>query len=313
MGKAQRISNSLKGALIADASALGVHWIYDIDRVAKIAKSNNGSASFVPVDAKNYENTKGYFAHALRRPGANTQYGEVTHTAIKALLANKGKFDIVEYQNQFAGHFGAGGTFIGYIDHATKGTLANIADKKTPSGTDDVQMPAIVALPAVIACDPKSVEDATRVTNDNDVSANAARVFEHLLSAVLNGAELNDALIATSTIGNEEFSEQLVAALETEETDSIAYGAETGRACYLKSALPLSFHILKHANSYQDAVELNNMCAGDNAGRSVFVGAIAGAYYSAGADKGIPQKWVDLYDNDEAVFEECDALGALGA
>eukprot|EP00521_Asterionellopsis_glacialis_P003791 CAMPEP_0195278832 /NCGR_PEP_ID=MMETSP0706-20130129/20071_1 /TAXON_ID=33640 /ORGANISM="Asterionellopsis glacialis, Strain CCMP134" /LENGTH=62 /DNA_ID=CAMNT_0040337151 /DNA_START=50 /DNA_END=234 /DNA_ORIENTATION=- len=62
MGKSHRIANCLKGALIADASALGVHWIYDVDRVAKIAKANNGSASFVPVDEANYENTKGYFA-----------------------------------------------------------------------------------------------------------------------------------------------------------------------------------------------------------------------------------------------------------
>ena len=53
MGKPLRIANCLKGALIADAAALGVHWIYDVDRVAKIAKTHGGSASFVPVDEAN--------------------------------------------------------------------------------------------------------------------------------------------------------------------------------------------------------------------------------------------------------------------
>lgn len=311
MGKAHRIANCLKGALIADAAALGVHWIYDVDRVAKIAKAHGGSASFVPVDTANYENTKGYFAHPLREIGANTQYGEVVHLAMNCVLANGGKFDIDDYKARFVAHFGPGGTYIGYIDHATRGTLENIAAENEETGTDDVQMPALAALPAIIALDAKKAKDATRVTNDNPISNNAAGIFRNLLSAILNGAEMEEALIQASNIGDEEFSSLLTAALETEEADSIAYGAETGRACYLKSALPLSFHILKHTNSFEEAVDLNNLCAGDNAGRSVFIGAIAGAYYNGGSDKGIPQKWADKFHNKDAIFAECEELGTL--
>lgn len=312
MAKSHRTSNSLKGALVADAASMGIHWIYDVDRVAKIAKAHGGSTAFVPVDAKNYENTKGYFAHKNRLAGTNTQYGEVLRTAIASILANSGKFEVANYQKDFAAHFGPGGTYIGYIDYATRGTLANLALEETdPSGTDDTQLPALSSLPAVIASDPSSVEAAIRVTNDNDYSVNAGKVFTHLLSAVLNGAELADALDEAAAVGDEEYSELLKAALATDETDSVAYGQITGRACNLVMSIPLCFHILKNTTSFENTVETNGLAAGDNAGRAIVLGAIAGAYYGFNNDKGIPQKWADKLTDADEVFEHCEALGAI--
>lgn len=311
MAKSHRISNSLKGALVADAASLGVHWIYDVDRVAKIAKANNGSLAFVPVDEKNYENTKGYFAHANRHEGTNTQYGEVLRTAIASILANSGKFEVEKYQKDFTAHFGPGGTYVGYIDRATRGTLANLAAENVdPSGTDDTQLPAIASLPAVIAAAPTSVEAAVRVTNNNDYSVNAGLVFSHLLSAVLNGSELNDALEEAANVGDEEFSELLTTALASEETDCVAYGQITGRACNLVMSIPLSFHILKNTNSFESAIEANNLTAGDNAGRSIVIGAVAGAYYGLNSDKGIPQNWIDKLADADVIFEDCDMFAA---
>lgn len=311
MAKSHRISNSLKGALVADAASLGTHWIYDVDRVAKIAKMHGGSLAFVPVDEKNYEHTKGYFAHPNRPAGTNTQYGEVLRTAIASILKNSGKFDVENYQGDFAAHFGPGGTYIGYIDYATRGTLANIAAGDiTPSGTDDTQLPALAALPAVIAADPHSVEGAVRVTNNNDYSVNAGRVFAHLLNATLNGAELYNALDEAASIGDEEFSNLLKSALSSEETDSVAYGQITGRACNLVMSVPLCFHILKNTKSFENAIEVNSLAAGDNAGRSIVLGAIAGAYYGFNNGKGIPEKWVAKLADAHEIFEDCDTLGA---
>lgn len=312
MAKSRRVSNSLKGALVADAASMGVHWIYDIDRVAKIAKANGGSLAFVPVDKKTHENTKGYFAHPNRLKGTNTQYGEVLRTAIASILANSGKFNVANYQKDFIAHFGPGGTYIGYIDYATRGTLANLAAENVdPSGTDDTQLPAIASLAAVIAADPSSVEAAVRVTNNNDYSVNAGQVFAHLLSAILNGAELKDALDEAANIGDEEFSELLRTALTSEETDSVAYGQITGRACNLVMSIPLSFHILKNTNSFESVIEANSLAAGDNAGRSIVLGAVAGAYYGLNNDKGIPTKWIDKLADADEVFEACEAMGAL--
>lgn len=48
----------LLGALVADAASLGLHWLYDPDRIAQIA-TKRGSAAFAPVDAAFFEGAKG--------------------------------------------------------------------------------------------------------------------------------------------------------------------------------------------------------------------------------------------------------------
>lgn len=64
-------SEMLLGALVADAASLGLHWLYDPDRIAEIATAH-GTAAFAPVDAAFFEGATGYFAHAGRHAGMLT-------------------------------------------------------------------------------------------------------------------------------------------------------------------------------------------------------------------------------------------------
>ena len=66
----------LIGALVADAASLGLHWIYNVDRIAEITARQNGQCAFTPVDAKNFDGVK-TFAHNARHNGMFTQIGEV--------------------------------------------------------------------------------------------------------------------------------------------------------------------------------------------------------------------------------------------
>jgi predicted butyrate kinase (DUF1464 family) len=80
-----------------------------------------------PVDAANYEGVRGYFAHGGRSVGMLTQYGETLRLAIQSVNAAGGDFDVAAYQAAFVAHFGAGGSYQGYIDRVTRGALNNIA------------------------------------------------------------------------------------------------------------------------------------------------------------------------------------------
>ena len=55
------------GALIADSAALGLHWLYDPDRIAKIEVLDG--LIFLQPNASNYTDTKGFFAHANKKSG----------------------------------------------------------------------------------------------------------------------------------------------------------------------------------------------------------------------------------------------------
>lgn len=287
---------ALMGALVADAAALGLHWNYDPKRIADVSGT---APAFTPIDAKNFEGVPAYFAHAARTDGDLSQYGEVLVLAMRSLQANDG-FDVGAYQDAFVAHFGMGGSFHGYIDRPTRGTVENIlADKRGPSGIDDDQHPAIATLPAIVAryhgaADFHArVKSAVHVTNVNEAADHYALIFADLLADVLSGTALHLALETAAT------RDPLInAALNTPEQDSVAYGEITGRPCHLSQGMPLAFHILRNAVSYKDAVETNIRAGGDSCGRAIIIGSLAGAAYSLEA---IPLDWL-LATNDAGSF-----------
>ena len=146
--RASRVEAALIGAYVADAAALGFHWLYDPDRIAELAGDD---AAFREPDAADFEGFKGVFVHPTKHSGDLSQYGHQLRVAIQSMIQTDGVFDIRDFQDSFAAAFGSGGSWVGYMDKATKGTLANLAkDCRDPSGADDDQVPAIARLPAVM-------------------------------------------------------------------------------------------------------------------------------------------------------------------
>jgi hypothetical protein len=290
-----RQASALMGALVADAAGLGLHWIYDVDRIAEITKDR--SPAFTPIDAKNYDGVPAYFAHAARRDGQLSQYGETLALAMRSIHDNDG-FDVAAYQTAYTNHFGPGGSYIGYIDRPTRGTLANIANEQTdPSGVDDDQHPAIATLPAIVAKygrDKTQITSAMEVTNVNEAARHYGRLFASTLTTVTSGFSLTDALEAAAK------SEPLLQSALNSQEDSIAYGETTGRACHLHQGMPLSWHILANTKNYTEAVETNIKAGGDSAGRALIIGALSGASYGL---IDIPQIWLENTENARALMD----------
>lgn len=117
-----RCRNMVLGALVADAAAMGLHWIYDQTHIRKIAPH---TPEFREPDARNYEGVMAFFAHPNRAAGAQSQYGEQTVVMLKTLAASGGQYETAAFAEAFRAHFGYGGSYVGYIDHATRETLDN--------------------------------------------------------------------------------------------------------------------------------------------------------------------------------------------
>lgn len=301
----------LLGALVSDAACLGLHWLYDPERIAQIASERGGASAFTPVDPANFEGVPGYFAHGARRSGMLTQYGEVLRLSIQSLNANKGVFDLGQYQEAFAAHFGPGGAYRGYIDRPTRGALDNIAAGLSPTGIDDDQNPAIANLPAVLAAyDRRQERDeilsaSMRVTNVNDVAQAYRDAFANLLSRVLGGATVADALSAAASGASPLAQAELAEALATAETDTVVYAGQVGRACHLPTSGPVMFHVLKHSGDVREAVERNILAGGDSAGRSILIGAVMGAAHGVEGPNGIPMEWVLMLEEGRQIWKEC--------
>jgi len=299
-----QMSTMLLGALVADAASLGVHWIYDPDRIAEIAARQGGKTAFTPIDAANYADTKGYFAHGLRR----------LRLAIQSMNAHGRDFDVAAYQSAFTAHFGPGGTYLGYIDKPTRAALDNILAEKSPSGTDDDQNPAVARLPAIFARYhgkanlPERMITAMEVTNVNDVAGAYNAVFADVLSRVTQNEPVQDALQAAAVGADRAIRSDLLGALSETDQNSTDYAGLMGRACHLPTAGPVVFHILNNCADYRDAVERNNLAGGDSAGRSIMIGAVMGCAYGVATQKGIPLSWVLQLEESAQIWQECATL-----
>ncbi|WGI21350.1 ADP-ribosylglycohydrolase family protein [Amylibacter sp. IMCC11727] len=305
---AERKAAAVFGALVADAAALGLHWVYDPARIKAVADAHGGGA-FVPVDPAHHEGVPAYFAHALRCDGMQSQYGEVLRLVMQSILDHDG-FDGAAYRAAFVAHFGAGGRYQGYIDRPTRGVLENTAAEKEVTGIDDDQLPATSTLPAIVAryggdAQVSMAKAAREVTNINDVAEGYAAVCAAVLNGVIEGGDLKTVLKVTAQEAEGEIGEALRAALGTDEVDSVAYGEVTGRACHLPMAVPLAFHILSRAEDYADAVEQNIRAGGDSCGRAIIIGSIMAA---ACGVRDIPLDWILKLDRAESVWDQCRTI-----
>jgi len=303
----------LMGALTADAAALGLHWVYDPARIEQVAAAR-GQVAFTPIDAAQFVGKPAYFVHGNHKNGALTQYGEVLHLAVQSLLATKGLFSEHHFQAAYIAHFGPGGTYIGYIDRPTRGTLANLAAGQTdPSGIDDDQHPAIATLPAIVvatlgaADQSATLTRAIRVTNVNDTATAYGLAFANLLSRVLNGSSVASALHATAAVAKGDLGARLTQALNSPQS-STDYSETTGRACHLPMGLPLAFHILANTTSFAGAVEANIRAGGDSADRAIMIGAVMGAAHGIGGTAGIPADYLVKLDNADPLWQHSQAL-----
>jgi len=313
MTQKQQLPHTLIGGLVADAASLGLHWLYDVNRLAEVTKQHNNDPVFIPIDVKHYSGEVGYFAHGQKHNGMLTQYGESLRLMIDSMNACDGEFNIESVQQHFKDTFGPGGSYQGYIDKPTAGTLDNLIKGQTePSGIDDDQLPALARLAPVILAyhthdDFKTVlNQAITITNTHPDALQYGQVYADLLRLILSGTELKTALQQTAEQAPDSIRKPLIDALNTDEKDPVKYGETTGRACPLSQAMPLCFHILNNSDSYQNAIETNIRAGGDNAGRSIVIGTLLGAYYGLDQDNGIPIEWLLRLEDGLTLWQACD-------
>ena len=117
------IHASLAGGWVADAASLGLHWLYDSNRIAEVGGQ---TPEFLPPSAEYFGRGFGFFAHGGKRAGDISHYGAATKVLTDSLVACENQLNVRDYQRRFQSHFGPGGDWQGYIDNPTRITLQNL-------------------------------------------------------------------------------------------------------------------------------------------------------------------------------------------
>ena len=372
--KNERILSGMMGVAVADAAALGLHWIYDIKRIKEVG---GDEPEFLDPDQKNYAGVPSYFAHPGKKAGDNSHYGENFLNAARSIANSGGVFNPRRYQCDFQDFFGPGGQFRGYIDHPTRDTLKNLMDAEframervsadfkdvgqdlretlmmnvmpatknhtgqkllaeveaavrithdddnivklardmaksvdqtipLESGAYDDQIPALAGVLPLIASgssDLSDVEAIVKITNNHEKSVAAGRFFAKLLLAVIEGKTLTEAFEEAKPELPLDWQESTQKAMTRDWPDHEALIAEFGAACPLQYSLPVGLYIVRTSDSYAAAVRQNIRLSGDNCGRALLIGALAGILWGIGGDKGIPHPWLWKIKDLEAKFQ----------
>jgi len=63
---------TILGGLVADSASLGLHWLYDPNRIAEIEKESE--ITFRQPNENDYVNVSGFFAHGTKIAGDSSGY-----------------------------------------------------------------------------------------------------------------------------------------------------------------------------------------------------------------------------------------------
>lgn len=282
-------NDAIAGTLVADAASMGLHWLYDQEQIKTIYTS--GDVLFRQPDAAVYKDKKGFFAHGVRHTGELSHYGESARIA--GQLAADGLYETIEHRQRFFEAFGPCGQYHGYADRPTKMLIARMlieGDEITePTGMDDNQMPALCVVPGLFSFEQsaETVSSAVQVISTNsDVVAGASAIY-HCLDLVAQGKPLSEALHTSADSMNGPVGKLMQDALAIEHYQPLETAQRFGLACYVEHALPVVWHLLNHAKDFESVVRDNILCGGDNCGRSMALGAIAGLAF------GVPDSMIE--------------------
>ncbi len=183
--------------------------------------------------------------------------------------------------------------------------IDGVMSLSSPLGPEDDQMPALsraTVLPALYSDSELDAigEQAIRITN-NHALAVAYGLFFHRIMADLYSLSPSDtgknsfirSIQKHKDLLPEKSRNLVQEALDSQELDYRGMTKHFGAACHVDMAVPLSIHILLHTTSFTEAVRVNNRASGDNCGRAVFLGPIAGVLYGVGGENGIPLEWME--------------------
>jgi hypothetical protein len=304
MTRSARSEAALIGALTADAAAMGLHWLYDPDRIAALAQT--GPLLFRVPDPADFDGFKGVFVHQGRASGNLSQYGAQLRTSLQALADKGGAFDMAAAQARFVAAFAEDGWWTGYRDKPTKGALENIAAGRTdPSGILDDQLPALPRLIPLLArpggADAGALAACMSVTNLGEDTLDHARAFAAALEAALDGADIAAALAAGEAVASAPLAAALRDARASAQTP-VDLAGRVGRHCHLPAALPVIWRIAAEAPDFATAAEWNVRAGGDSCGRAIALGALMGAVH------GVPPLWIQRLTDGPALAAEIAAI-----
>jgi len=194
----------------------------------------------------------------------------------------------------------------GYVDSATKGTLANLEKgmEAIRAGSNSTDLtPAARIAPLLLVCsDEKSLIAASRqqaeMTHNTPLVVDASQFIAQVTWSVIEGKTPVDAINQRlEGVENAELKRLITSGVESKDEADLEAVKRFGASCQITSTLPCAIHfIVKYQDSLPKAIEENIACGGESATRVGAIATVLGAYHGMDA---VPEyvKRLKAYDS----------------
>lgn len=317
------------GSLVADASAMPVHWYYDVQSLDRdypeltvyTAPKNPHPdsilwrSSYNPRNPKadilhdqaHYWGKRGVHYHQFLEAGENTLNYRLAVELYVSILQNGG-YDVEQWQQTYIGlmrtprwHKDT------YVEEYHRAFFDRLASGMAPEkcGIDDLHIGALATVPSLLAGlsqvgepDPEHwvqiVLKHVNLTHRNTHALRAAEALTRILIDLAEGLNLDSTL--ESRAGSWNSPKQFKAWSDFE--DRTIVGRKLTPACYLPDSFTASLFLAhKYSDGFEPGILANSLCGGDNCHRGAVVGSILGAIND------IPATWISSLKSIERIME----------
>jgi ADP-ribosylglycohydrolase len=273
-------------SFIADSLSLGAHWIYDQEKIMQEFGRIDKLAAPLPDSF-----------HPTKSAGEFTHYGDQTLVLLES-ITHLGAFDLDHFAHSWQALFA---DYNGYMDNATKITLANLKKDNDPktSGSPSTDLGGASRIAPLIYLYhqdedrlQKSIKDQTRMTHANELVIDCAAFFARITLKTLSGVSPIDAIEQTTEqwFDANPLSMLVQKGLTSIKEDTRKTISDFGQMCDSNTAFPGTIHLIgKFCDNLSEALVENTMAGGDSAARGLVVGMVLGAYQGMQA---IPSHWL---------------------
>jgi ADP-ribosylglycohydrolase len=255
----EKVYDLINSSLAADSYCLGAHWVYD-EKQLKEAK----------ID---WECLNAPLAvwHKTKVAGDFTHYGDQL-LWLYTFLKDKTSFDADAYQ---AFWFEKMQNYTGYIDGASRNTIENINNNKTPSGSasSDLAITARIAPLLSISSTPdefyENVQKFIRVTHNSETALICGDFFAKLLVMVLEKNDIQASIEKLLHLYPQEFQKLIQEGIDSKDADTFATIRKFGPACDVKEGFGGVIHLLCKYKDLKSMLQENAKAGGDSSARGM--------------------------------------------
>lgn len=263
---------------MADAFALGPHWLYDTDQIATSFPSINGlTQPLAPY-------------HEGKQRGDFTHYSDQTLLLLEHVVTSH-KLDIEKFKDSWLDFVQ---THKLYLDHATKESIDLLSDSNIIEGSSSNELGGLVRSSALYYLDYVTLDDVlaqTRLTHTDSNLGDIADFTYRWLKHILSGKTPSEALDLVYPTSSDYIRSKVDLGVRRLDDDSVKTIKSIGQSCSSDYGFPSALHLIfKYEDNYEEALKQNIYAGGDSAARGMYIGMILGAYLGY---KQLPNQWLN--------------------